>query len=78
MDHFGHLLGLARAETTGAACVVCDSAGRVLATATTTTASASAALQHPAMVAIERVAEEARKRRGFLWGLWGFWGIGMG
>jgi len=70
-------LGLARAETTGAACVVCDSAGRVLATATTT-ASASAALQHPAMVAIERVAEEARKRRGFLWGLWGFWGIGMG
>lgn len=44
--------------------MVADAAGRVLAVATGEV-TPRAPLQHPAMVAIEKVAEEARKRPGF-------------
>lgn len=56
--HFARCLALVR-EAGG--CVVADAAGRVLAVATGEV-TPRAPLQHPAMVAIEKVAEEARKR----------------
>ena len=43
--------------------MVADAAGRVLAVAAGEV-TPQAPLQHPAMVAIEKVAEEARKRLG--------------
>lgn len=48
--------------------MVADAAGRVLAVATGEV-TPRAPLQHPAMVAIEKVAEEARKRlaEGWRW-----------
>lgn len=61
--HFARCLALVR-EAGG--CVVADAAGRVLAVATGEV-TPRAPLQHPAMVAIEKVAEEARKRPGDWW-----------